>query len=353
MTEYENENNIAQAGAYQSAPPAQPAPPSQPKKKKKRIFLWILRGLFYPFLYTQMQSLMLYGLVFIKAMAKIVGEGTLAPAYIVGTFRSILYEDLYYDLEAQYITSIVAAVTTLLIIIIIQLVRRKNLVEEFHLHRIGAGIAALAAATGFVLNFFVSFVMAHLPLRLQELIEYELSGEPDYNGSAIVYILAAVVSAPIIEELVFRNFEFTRFKEAVPVWLAILGSSVLFGIAHGSFTQGIYAGLLGILLAVVFQRSGSILTGMLVHFGFNLSSVISLIYTMNVDNMSDQGLMLFNLIYNAVTYLSAIVVIPLIAALVIKAGNKQKSKKQAEDSLKPLSAPDGAEGGSGQEVVHE
>lgn len=63
-------------------------------------------------------------------------------------------------------------------------------------------------------------------------------------------ILAYGIVAPIIEEIMFRLVCFRLLKKFISVIPAIIISALAFGIYHGNIVQGLYAFLMGILLAV-------------------------------------------------------------------------------------------------------
>lgn len=71
--------------------------------------------------------------------------------------------------------------------------------------------------------------------------------------------------APVAEELLFRQVIFIRLKKIAPVWLAVTISALAFGIYHGNPVQGIYAFIMGIILALVYECSGSLLFPILFH----------------------------------------------------------------------------------------
>ena len=249
-----------------------PEPPeitSVPAPKKPNRFLLILRGLFYPLLYTVVQSTVLIVYMMVKAVVITVSAiGTNGAAPDKDSFVSRITEDL----EGQYVALIIAAVLTFVIVLIITKVRKKPLKEEFHLKAIDPRVGVLAFISGVSLNFSVLFAMNFLPQSVLE----EYAEDVQYTGGMVIYILAGVICAPMIEELIYRSFTLVRFKSAMPAWLAVILSAAVFGIAHGNLVQGTYAALLGAFLAIIFIRTDSIFAGILVHFGFNCVSIISL-----------------------------------------------------------------------------
>ncbi len=85
----------------------------------------------------------------------------------------------------------------------------------------------------------------------------------------LIRIIAALIVAPVIEELVFRGILFFKLRVALPRVLAILISAAVFGIAHFNLVQGIYATLLGIIFAIIFDRTGKIIYAILAHMAAN------------------------------------------------------------------------------------
>jgi len=85
-----------------------------------------------------------------------------------------------------------------------------------------------------------------------------------------VILLCAGVIAPIIEELIFRGLVFNRIKYNYNAVAAIIISAVVFGIYHGNLTQGVYATLLGICLAYVYNKTENLLVPICIHISANV-----------------------------------------------------------------------------------
>ncbi|MBL4576772.1 MAG: CPBP family intramembrane metalloprotease [Opitutaceae bacterium] len=106
----------------------------------------------------------------------------------------------------------------------------------------------------------------------QELIGILRSGENVPYLIAIVFL--AVIIAPINEELLFRGGVFRFLYQRVPSWAAILISSSLFAILHGNWLSFLPLVLLGSLLCLLTQKSGSLKPAIFLHALFNLHSII-------------------------------------------------------------------------------
>ena len=85
-----------------------------------------------------------------------------------------------------------------------------------------------------------------------------------------------VVWAPIFEELAFRGLLYPTLRLRVPPWPAALLSAALFGVAHGYGPQGFAAVTLsGMIWALGYERTRSLLPGMLAHAAGNLLATTS------------------------------------------------------------------------------
>jgi len=85
---------------------------------------------------------------------------------------------------------------------------------------------------------------------------------------------AAIITAPICEEIVFRGYFYPAMKKFAGVWPAAVASSLIFGLAHGNLTALFPLFVFGLLLVFVYEKTGSLWAPVAVHFCFNGSTVI-------------------------------------------------------------------------------
>lgn len=90
---------------------------------------------------------------------------------------------------------------------------------------------------------------------------------------AIVAVVVLAVMAPIAEELVFRGLLYGWLRGFMPFALVAILTSALFGLAHGELAHAIAAGLLGLALAFIRERSGSLWPAIAAHVVNNLVAV--------------------------------------------------------------------------------
>lgn len=93
-------------------------------------------------------------------------------------------------------------------------------------------------------------------------------------------LIGAVFIAPFCEEIFFRGFTFAGFLRGMPVWAAVLLSALLFGIAHGDIGSFALLFVIGLVLAIVRWRTGSIWPGMALHMANNAIAAIVVLATL-------------------------------------------------------------------------
>lgn len=106
--------------------------------------------------------------------------------------------------------------------------------------------------------------------------QQEIIGEFPHTGAGVaLFVLVAVVMAPVFEEIVFRGFLFRGFANSWGwIWGAI-ASAVVFGFAHLQLDLFIPLAVLGFGLAWVYKRTGSLWTSITMHAVFNGIAVLA------------------------------------------------------------------------------
>jgi membrane protease YdiL (CAAX protease family) len=92
---------------------------------------------------------------------------------------------------------------------------------------------------------------------------------PHGPGLLLYALLVSAVAAPICEEIFFRGMIFRYLRRRWPLWLAALVSATIFGAAHLSpATSPLIVPVLafiGLVLALVYERTGSLTNSMMLH----------------------------------------------------------------------------------------
>ncbi|MEH6888643.1 CPBP family intramembrane glutamic endopeptidase [Bacillus sp. JJ864] len=91
----------------------------------------------------------------------------------------------------------------------------------------------------------------------------------------ILLILGSAIFIPIFEELIFRGIILQFSQQRFPFWIAAIGSSFIFGIAH-TYSLGVMvsAFMMGMFMAVLCKKTNSIMPAMLFHMMNNTLSFL-------------------------------------------------------------------------------
>ena len=109
---------------------------------------------------------------------------------------------------------------------------------------------------------------------------YHVSVNRMYLGRDFILTLFTILfTAPVTEEIIFRGYMLNALLEKLPEQIAITISSVIFALLHGSLIWMLYAFILGQILARTSMKEDNIAYGVLLHIGFNSTSIINLFIT--------------------------------------------------------------------------
>ena len=189
---------------------------------------------------------------------------------------------------------------------------------------------------------------------------YKISTEtvapsPDFGW----FTVAAVLFAPLVEEIIFRAGPINNLKTRLPVFWTVLITSVLFSLAHiggMQLSQLAYTLVLGMLAGYLFIKSESIYPAIICHFCFNGANLFTLVvyellslnqvfpgengwYYQAVDFVlkpnADKLVEWYNVFSILFTIAGAILSIPMIAVGIILLCSIRK--KQPQDEEQPAS----------------
>lgn len=99
---------------------------------------------------------------------------------------------------------------------------------------------------------------------------YQLINDAIYSDQRSWVLLSAGLLAPALEEITFRGILFGNLSTAYGRWIAIIVSALVFGAVHGNIVQFLYAALLGVAFAYLYDRSGDILIPVIAHASANV-----------------------------------------------------------------------------------
>lgn len=115
-------------------------------------------------------------------------------------------------------------------------------------------------------------------LEAQEVVEafrgFVASGD---WGAVACHVGTGVFVVPIVEEALFRGFFFGALRRSMGPFLGAVLSSLAFAALHLSVTAFAPLFVLGLILAYLYERTGSLVPGIAFHAAFNAGSYLLLI----------------------------------------------------------------------------
>lgn len=143
------------------------------------------------------------------------------------------------------------------------------------------GLSVLLIVGGFILTLVIEFIYGLIiqatKLNLHTNVD-ALNSQAQYMPLVVIAtLIGAVVVAPFCEETFFRGFALAGFLRGMGVWPAVILSAVLFTIAHGDVGSSVPILALGLVLAYIRWRTGSIWPGIALHIANNSLAAIVII----------------------------------------------------------------------------
>lgn len=131
----------------------------------------------------------------------------------------------------------------------------------------------LIIASGFMVNYVLR-IFGITPEQ-QDIINNIISEES--LGVLTFMLFFGTLAAPIVEEILFRGFFQTALKMTFNKNQAILISSLVFALIHWNFHVFLQIFILGLLLAYLFEKTGSLVAPIFVHICHNTTTLVFLI----------------------------------------------------------------------------
>ncbi len=140
-------------------------------------------------------------------------------------------------------------------------------------------LVLFAQQLSFICNIFISIFLASMGLEVSGL-NYVLEHKPSVYA---VDIFSAVILAPIAEELIYRGVVL-RCAAKISQRFAIFFSAFIFGIMHGNPYQFTLGFLIGIPMAMITIKTGSLIPAIICHMTNNIvASIPSVVEYFNED----------------------------------------------------------------------
>ncbi len=239
--------------------------------KKENIFLKIWRVIYMPIVYFTISLVIgVIAMIFIGIMVGI--EAGYSGGLDLAEMEAKIYE-LYYRYAMLF--TVIAAVITMPICYFLMKKdkKRETIINgeisyeplEYKLY-IPVIILGIASCIGINNLISISGLIELFPGFLEV-------AEAIYGGGILLQIISVAIIVPILEELLFRGIVYKRLRGYMKTEIAIVVSALFFGLFHLNVVQGLYAFIIGLLLAYVYEKYKSIWAPILFHIAANSVSI--------------------------------------------------------------------------------
>ncbi|MEO8557901.1 MAG: CPBP family intramembrane glutamic endopeptidase [Rhodospirillales bacterium] len=238
-----------------TTPSALPVPPTPERPDRWDILRFVLFFIL---------SLVLSGLILV-ALAAVTWQGA-APQRMD-------------DLTVEQHSWLILGVTAMLYISVIASVwlammrRGRNIARALAFNPVRWTTLALGAVGLIVLSIIVSVLGSQLMQDVQPRMNEMFQGMTFSPPIIVMALFLIGVMAPIAEEMFFRGLLFGWLRAHWPFWLVAIVTAALFGLAHGNLGYAVVAGALGLMLAYLRERSGSLWTSIVAHIANNVFAI--------------------------------------------------------------------------------
>ena len=140
-------------------------------------------------------------------------------------------------------------------------IKKIPIKEYFNILILGIGIT--------ILVLFLSSILTKLIPSYNE-----VANQLATSRGCVSQLIITIVLIPIYEEIFYRGIIFGYLRKNFNIIVAIVVQALVFGVMHLNLVQGIYTFILGIVLALIYMYSESILGNITVHIIFNLLGIL-------------------------------------------------------------------------------
>lgn len=141
--------------------------------------------------------------------------------------------------------------------------------------RVAAFWVVVAGALGYAASALYDVVKGPLGLQTNtDMLAEQIKVAP---LTTLGLLLAGALVAPICEEVFFRGFLLPGIARAMPIWIAVIVSSVLFGVAHADLGSLAPLIVIGLLLGVVRWKTRSLWPSIFLHTLNNAAALLALL----------------------------------------------------------------------------
>lgn len=182
-------------------------------------------------------------------------------------------------INSSVLSTTMAAVTYLIALLIViglpwLAKRKKTTLKDVGLDRLMSWLDIFITPAGLIVYLILSALLMYGASRLMPWFDVNQAQDTGFSqlNQSYEFVLAfitLVVIAPVAEEALFRGYLYGKLKKLAPIPVAILITSLLFGVSHGAWNIGVDTFALSIVLCLLREITGGIWASILLHMTKN------------------------------------------------------------------------------------
>ncbi len=199
---------------------------------------------------------------------------------------SIFYHNLN-NINIAILASAISGIVFVLAICFSLKIRDKNVFKELRIVKIDTKFIIPIILFGMAFGYARDYICFEvIPFPESWHISYEESLQNYVDASPFLVFFATVLVAGIAEEICFRSLVYNRFKKGMPIALAAILSSVLFGVGHFSPIWFITSVTSALIMVFFYEKFNSVLPSIIIHMVNNFMAWLHTYYIFEDDNSS-------------------------------------------------------------------
>lgn len=138
---------------------------------------------------------------------------------------------------------------------------------EFSIKKIAVGLFGYITALPFVFTilFFCFWILEKIGYDEPVPVVYEILSKEKRSGLIFIFSFMIALSGPIIEEIVFRGFVYRAVRDKLGIFWGIVLSAMFFSVLHQNLVAFVSIMTIGMLMAYLYEKTGSLLVPIVVH----------------------------------------------------------------------------------------
>lgn len=132
------------------------------------------------------------------------------------------------------------------------------------------GVFFVSLVGGLVTQGLSTLFQAEIPEQIEAMMQVDIV----FNLETVLTVLAVVIAAPLFEEFLLRKIMMDGLLRNNSPMVAIITSAVFFAVFHMNIVQGVYTVFLGLYLAYLYYKTGSLWLVTVIHAVNNLYAVL-------------------------------------------------------------------------------